>query len=122
VVVNCTGPASDYRRMRDPLVLNLLGSGNGRSHPLGMGLAASPRGEILDAKGEPVPGLFALGPPLRGVLFECTAIPDIRKQAALLAGHMVAWLAERATNPVSPEERTGGYPDRTHQVLHDVGL
>lgn len=122
VVVNCTGPASDYRRMRDPLVLNLLGSGNARSHPLGMGLAASPRGEVLDAKGQPVPGLFALGPPLRGVLFECTAIPDIRKQAALLARHMVAWLAQRPAPADAKEEMARKYPDKGYQVLHDVGL
>ena len=34
--------------------------------------------------------LFALGPPLRGVRYETTAIPEIRAQAAVLAGRLAA--------------------------------
>jgi uncharacterized NAD(P)/FAD-binding protein YdhS len=42
-----------------------------------------------------VPGLKALGPIVRGVFWECTAVPDIRAQAADLAAHMAAHLAAR---------------------------
>jgi len=34
--------------------------------------------------------LFTLGPPLRGIRYETTAIPEIRDQAAALAGLLTA--------------------------------
>jgi len=40
---------------------------------------------LLDAKGRIVPGLFTLGPPMRGVLLDAMAIIDIGKQAQKLA-------------------------------------
>jgi uncharacterized NAD(P)/FAD-binding protein YdhS len=40
---------------------------------------------VLDASGTPSSTLFTLGPPLRGLLYETTAIPEIRDQAAALA-------------------------------------
>ena len=41
---------------------------------------------MLDAAGTPSPTLFTLGPTLRGIRYETTAIPEIRDQAAALAG------------------------------------
>jgi uncharacterized NAD(P)/FAD-binding protein YdhS len=40
--------------------------------------------------GAPTPNVYALGPPARGLLWEATAVPDIRKQCAQFA----TWLAE----------------------------
>jgi uncharacterized NAD(P)/FAD-binding protein YdhS len=40
---------------------------------------------VLDAKGRPSPGLFAIGPILVGERFETTAIPEIREQAESVA-------------------------------------
>ena len=50
---------------------------------------------MLDAGGMPSRTLFTLGPPLRGARYETTAIPEIRDQAATLAGHLVAALHAR---------------------------
>ncbi len=40
--------------------------------------------------------LWILGPLLRGVLWECTAVPDIRNEAAELAGLVAATLDRAA--------------------------
>jgi hypothetical protein len=40
---------------------------------------------VIDAAGRPSSTLSTLGPPLRGLRYETTAIPEIRVQAAALA-------------------------------------
>ena len=59
-------------------------------------MEADAGGAVLDASGVPSDIIFTLGPPLRGQLYETTAIPEIRDQAAVLAGRLVA-----ATRPRS---------------------
>ena len=44
-------------------------------------LSCLPSGEVLDAAGEVVPRMYAVGPPRKGTLYESTAIPEIRAQA-----------------------------------------
>ena len=61
--------------------------------PLQLGLAGTPEGELLDEEGRIVPGLYAVGPPRKGTLYESTAIPEIRSQAAEVAGLVLARFA-----------------------------
>ena len=88
-VINATGPEMNYRRARDPLLRQLLHDGWCRPGPLGLGLDADADGAIVGADGAPSPLLSTLGPPLRGVLWETTAVPEIRAQAAALARRIV---------------------------------
>src|SRR5581483_11614679 len=89
-LVNATGPEADLTRGTDPLIRDLLAQGLARPGPLGLGLDASPAGAVLDATGTAASPLFTLGPPLRGLYYETTAIPEIRNQAAALARHLSA--------------------------------
>ena len=89
-LINATGPGTDLTRTTDPLLRDLLGRGLARPDPLRLGLDASPDGAVLDAAGTPSTTLFTLGPPLRGVRYETTAVPEIRDQAAALAGLLTA--------------------------------
>jgi uncharacterized NAD(P)/FAD-binding protein YdhS len=91
-VINATGPDADLRRVRSPLIRQLLHDGWCRPGPLGLGFDATPQGEIIGANGKPSPVLATLGPPLRGVLWETTAVPEIRAQAAALAARFVGEL------------------------------
>jgi uncharacterized NAD(P)/FAD-binding protein YdhS len=84
-VVNCTGPMSDVSRSPDPLLRALVGRGLLAPDPLRLGVACTPDGEVLDVSGQVVPGLYVVGPPRKGTLYETTAIPEIRTQAAALA-------------------------------------
>ncbi|MDX6742668.1 FAD/NAD(P)-binding protein [Actinocorallia sp. A-T 12471] len=82
-VVNSTGPAADPRT--DPLLRGLIDAGTIAADPLGLGLSADGCGCLLGPEGESRPGLFTLGPTLRGLRYESTAVPEIRAQAAHLA-------------------------------------
>jgi uncharacterized NAD(P)/FAD-binding protein YdhS len=53
---------------------------------------------VLDASGAPSELLFTLGPPLRGQLYETTAVPEIRGQAAALAARLVEAARARCTS------------------------
>lgn len=84
-IVNCTGPQTDCRRTRDPLLDSLLGQGKIRPDPLFLGLDTSEDGAVIDKDGVPSTLIFALGPLRKGSLWETTAVPEIRIQAARMA-------------------------------------
>ncbi|SFH11288.1 FAD/NAD(P)-binding protein [Methylobacterium gossipiicola] len=86
VAVQCILDATGIGRVAetdDPLIRRLLARGLVRPGPFGIGLDATPDLRALGAA-EAAP-LWVVGPLLRGVLWECTAVPDIRNQAAGLA-------------------------------------
>jgi uncharacterized NAD(P)/FAD-binding protein YdhS len=87
-VVNCTGPAG-HTTQPDKLVSTLLREGRARPGPLGLGLATSAAGALLDARGRASERLWTLGPVRRGDAWESTAVPDIRLQVAALVERLV---------------------------------
>jgi uncharacterized NAD(P)/FAD-binding protein YdhS len=89
-LVDATGPATDITRTPDPLFRSLLRTGLARPDPLRLGIDADADGAILDSLGRPSARVFTLGPTLRGLRYETTAIPEIRDQAAALADQLIA--------------------------------
>jgi len=81
-LINATGPAADIGGSPDPLLRDLLSRGLARPDPHRLGIDASPAGAVLDLAGAASSTLFTLGPTLRGVRYETTAVPEIRDQAA----------------------------------------
>jgi uncharacterized NAD(P)/FAD-binding protein YdhS len=76
-IVNCTGPGRNALPFETgPLEIRV-----------NAGLAA------LDASGEPVAGLWIVGPPVRRCRFEATAVPELRAMADLVAGEVLRTLA-----------------------------
>src|SRR6478609_5609861 len=92
-VVNCTGPLTDLARSADPLLQALQSRGLVTPDPLRLGLASTVAGEVLGVDGHVVPGLYAVGPPRKGTLWESTAIPEIRTQAAEVSRLVLARVA-----------------------------
>jgi uncharacterized NAD(P)/FAD-binding protein YdhS len=88
-VLNCTGPRTDYSKYQHPLLVNLLAAGLIGHDPLALGIQALPTGEVLRAGGSPVGWLFSLGAPLKGILWESTAVPEIRVHAAKVARRLL---------------------------------
>lgn len=92
-VVNCSGPATDYRRVVDPLVRSLLIEGTGRPDPSRLGLDVSERCALRSRSGAESRRLFAVGPVTKGAFWEMTAVPDIRQQCEQLAQGLARLLA-----------------------------
>jgi uncharacterized NAD(P)/FAD-binding protein YdhS len=94
-VVNCTGPCTDPTRSDDPLTQAILRDGLARPDPCRLGLDVTQAGELLGRSGVISKSLFAIGPPTRGVFWDITAIPVIRRQCEILARHLAGLLSEQ---------------------------
>ena len=84
-LINSSGIEYDWRRVARPLPRQLLKRGLIQPGPLALGIAADATGAVLDAQGQVSPRLFAMGPPLRGLWWESTAVTDVAIQAKALA-------------------------------------
>lgn len=89
-IVNCTGPQGDYAKADNPLVRGAVESGAIRPDVLQLGLDVTEEGAVIDAGGRASSTIFALGPPTRGAFWEITAVPDIRRECARLAGVLLS--------------------------------
>ena len=87
-LINSSGIEYDWRRVARPLPQQLLARGLIRPGPLALGIAAQADGAVLDADGRPASRLFAMGPPLRGMWWESTAVTDVASQAKALAARL----------------------------------
>jgi uncharacterized NAD(P)/FAD-binding protein YdhS len=111
-VINCTGPSRCLDPGQSPLVDALLGRGLGRSDPLGLGLEVADTGALITADGSTSERIFALGPILKGQLWETTAVRELRVQAHDLARLLLALesasTARKAGTPPRDRTRPGG--------------
>jgi uncharacterized NAD(P)/FAD-binding protein YdhS len=94
--INCTGIQENYKKSPRRLIRKLIEHGLAIPGDLGTGFRTDEFGALLDAHGRSSSALFTLGPPRRGELFETTAIPEIRVQAAALAQHLIHEMAVAA--------------------------
>ncbi|MFC6567550.1 FAD/NAD(P)-binding protein [Actinoplanes utahensis] len=81
-VITCTGPGP-LPCSAGPLLAGLIRDGLVRTGPHGLGIETDPDGRAG-------PGLWLAGPLRRGLLWESTAVPEIRGQAARLAAALPA--------------------------------
>ncbi|WP_085602926.1 MULTISPECIES: FAD/NAD(P)-binding protein [unclassified Pseudomonas] len=88
-LINSSGIEYDWRRVARPLPQQLLARGLVRPGPLALGIAAAVDGAVLDEEGCVSTRLFAMGPPLRGMWWESTAVTDVASQAKALAARLV---------------------------------
>ena len=89
-VVNCTGADEDLGRSDNALLQSLLVAGSIRPDAHRLGMDTGRNGEAIGANGFVTPGLYALGPLARGRLWEATAVPELRAQAAAMAALVAA--------------------------------
>lgn len=83
-------------RPGEGLVAALLAGGQARLDRLELGLDVTPSLNVIDGQGRAETHLWALGPIVRGVFWECLAVPDIRQQAGRLGGEIAAALVGAA--------------------------
>ena len=89
-VINCTGPETDLSRMEGSFLKNAFSKGILIQDALKLGIEADPvTFETINKKGEKQPRLFVLGSNLKGVLWESTAVHELREQADRVARHIL---------------------------------
>ncbi|HWB67726.1 MAG TPA: FAD/NAD(P)-binding protein [Mycobacteriales bacterium] len=99
-VVNCTGPCDRPADSPDPFIGRLLERGLARPGALGIGFEAAGDGRVLPRSGSSL-SIWTLGALRKGALWESTAIPEIRDQAAALARCLFRE-SRTAARPVDP--------------------
>ena len=94
LVIQATGLQTAVRRTSHALLRDMFGKGLVRADALGLGIDADVHGRAIRADGSTAPGLRVIGTLLRGALWECTALPEIRMLAARLAQEMPVEIAQ----------------------------
>lgn len=89
-ILNCIGSESNFERLESPLVRSMMAKGMIRNDPISQGLDATPDWRLISRDGKPSDSIYTLGTALKGVLWESTAIPEIRTQARDLAVKLLA--------------------------------
>jgi uncharacterized NAD(P)/FAD-binding protein YdhS len=84
-VVNCTGPQMNFKEVDDELVTSLVNENLISPIDLKMGIKTSVDGEVINRENGLVKNVYAIGSLLRGVLWESTAVPELRVQAENIA-------------------------------------
>ncbi len=85
LVINATGPATRLTAIRSTLLQNLLRRGSIAPDETDMGVRVDADHTVIAADGSRSGHLLALGPPLRGTLWETVAVPELRAQARRVA-------------------------------------
>ena len=76
------------------LLDRLLDRGLARPDRHRLGLDIDPTFAVINRRGTATPSLWAIGPLGTGVLWECTAVPDIRLHAITVAEQVVATVCQ----------------------------
>lgn len=83
-IINCTGPESNYRKIKFPVIDNLINEYNIVPDALNLGILCGGDGKMMNESGQPIDGLWCIGPMRKAVLWETTALREIRLQACKL--------------------------------------
>lgn len=116
-LISCTGIPLDYSRSNQPLLRNLREQGLLRPDPTGLGLTSDEAGALRDSDGGIVTGLYTIGSPRKGDLWESIAVPELRQQAADLARtllkslplHLMPLAPVSAAGPAASSAITAGH-------------
>jgi uncharacterized NAD(P)/FAD-binding protein YdhS len=101
LVINATGPNTKFTATSSVLLQNLLRSGLVTPDETEMGARVDADHTIIGRDGQRSETLLALGPLLRGTLWETIAVPELRSQARRTAETL---LDHPATTPESQPE------------------
>jgi len=88
-VVNCTGPSSDVRAIRDALLDSLIARGLMVPDANRLGVEVSAECALVGANGEPSETIYLVGPLMKARFWEATAVPELRRHAKSLASKLL---------------------------------
>jgi uncharacterized NAD(P)/FAD-binding protein YdhS len=93
-IINCTGPEANITRSGNQLLQNLLKKGVICPGPFNLGINTDPDGCVISADGRRKPNLYVAGGNLKGILWESTAVPELRHQAKKIALYILQELKQ----------------------------
>jgi len=94
LAIQATGLQTAVKRTSHNLLQQMFQAGLVQADPLGLGIDADVSGRVIRADGSAANGLRVIGTLLRGVLWECTAMPEIRMMAARVVRELSAELRQ----------------------------
>lgn len=98
-VVNCTGPAPANFAASNPAIGSLLVDGWLRPDELGLGIETASNGNAIARDGQELSDLLVVGTLRKPQLWESTAVPELRSQAAVLADRILVLLMRQSLAP-----------------------
>jgi uncharacterized NAD(P)/FAD-binding protein YdhS len=96
-LINCTGPCESFSTTASPLFRNLFSRGLIQADEMDMGIKVTPEFAVVEQTGKTSDLLLALGPLLRGTLWESIAVPELRSQTFKVAETLVTQLSEKSS-------------------------
>jgi uncharacterized NAD(P)/FAD-binding protein YdhS len=84
-VINCTGPMPANRPESNPVIGSLLSQGQLCLDELALGIETTTAGNAIASGGAEVPNMFVVGTLRKPAVWESTAVPELRGQAATVA-------------------------------------
>lgn len=93
-IINCIGPNTYVSQSLNPLLQKLVSKGMLQADPLRIGMLVTDHWTLVGADGCEIPSLYTIGGNLRGLLWETTAVPELRGQAETLAGEILSKAAK----------------------------
>lgn len=88
-LLNCTGPSLHMTDKQQPLVSALLTRGIAHLDKLNLGFDMTMTGALKADSGKVSSLIYTLGPLRKGHSWECSAVPEIRKQCFDLVKHLL---------------------------------
>jgi len=85
LIINCTGPQTNFSHTGVPLFGKLLERGLVRSDEMDMGIDVDEDFAVIQQDGTTSNLIHAIGPLLKGSLWETIAVPELRSQAMHVA-------------------------------------
>ena len=83
--INCTGPQTNYETIENELYKNLIRKKIILPDTNRLGIKATISYEVLKSENTVHKNMYAIGSLLRGVLWETTAVPELKQQAYCIA-------------------------------------
>jgi uncharacterized NAD(P)/FAD-binding protein YdhS len=118
-VINCTGPVPTNSVESNPAIGSLLVHGLLHPDELSLGIETTREGNAVDAQGSEVPDLFVVGTLRKPALWESTAVPELRSQAASVAQRVVDAITKDRDETLR-QYLTGGLPSDVDKSQAEV--
>lgn len=106
-IINCTGPQVNVQKSTNPLLKSLVQKGMIQSDLYRLGVVTTSEYEVVNAYDQVLQGMYTLGGNLRGMLWETTAVPELKKQCHDVASIILSKIEQ--TNFSKTEEKNLEY-------------